>query len=942
MPGTSSHVLGRERELVDVVGFIDRIPDGPTGLLLEGEAGIGKTTLWREASERALASGYAVLTTRPVQAETTFSYAALADLLSATLEEVLPHLAAPQRRALEVALVRADAGGVPPDQHAVSLAALSVVRTLAASTPVVIAIDDVHWIDQSSARVLGFAIRRLTDERVGILSSARTGLQIPVDLANALPSGLDERVHVGPMAAADVAALIREHLGSDLPRPLVLRLHATSGGNPFYVLELARALLRQGAATDPAAPLPVPDTLQQLLGARIAALPASATHALLPIAATTRPTEDLVLAAAAGRRDRAVAGLAKAEEAGVILRDGGRIRFTHPLLGSTVYSSATPQARRELHARLAELITEPEERARHLALAITKPDREVAQALDAAARHARARGAPDAAAELGELAVRLTPVEDVAAIRHRRLEAAEYHFDAGDAMRAIALLEEAIETSSPGPGRAEILFRLSSMSWMNLERGVREPLVRALPEALGDDGLLSGIHQGIAWVDMYQGDLAAAAEHARRSVEHANGDVGAATRADALATFSMVEFLLGRPAGEELSEALKLQDVGMEAGSWTEASVYTTPRSILGLQSMWAGDLDAARALFERELAEYEAHSMYTVRQEVLCYLAELECRSGRWQTAADHAAEAMETVIESGQTATQSHVALFNQAYAAAHLGQTARASRMATEGLERALANDDTFNAHWNRAVLGFLALSVSDHQRAHGHLQPVVRYLALMSPAEPAVIPCIPDEIETLVALGLLDEADETLAGLTNRARFSDRPWALATAARCRGLIAGARGDPAGALRALDDAIVAHDRLAQPFEFARTLLVKGEVERRAKRRGSARESIGESLRIFGSLGAALWAERAGSELERAGGAPSPAGGLTPTERRIAELAMAGRTNRQVADQLFVSLKTVEANLSRVYRKLGITSRGDLRAALDPGDTNAGPPPS
>ena len=165
---------------------------------------------------------------------------------------------------------------------------------------------------------------------------------------------------------------------------------------------------------------------------------------------------------------------------------------------------------------------------------------------------------------------------------------------------------------------------------------------------------------------------------------------------------------------------------------------------------------------------------------------------------------------------------------------GSTARASRMATEGLERALANDDTFNAHSVcRAVLGFLALSVSDHQRAYGHLQPVVRYLALMSPAEPAVIPCIPDEIETLVALGLLDEADETLAGLTTRARFSDRPWALATAARCRGLIAGARGDPAGALRALDDAIVAHDRLAQPFEFARTLLVKGEVERRAKRR-------------------------------------------------------------------------------------------------------------
>ena len=933
MPGANSDVLGRDQEMIQVGLFIDGIRDGPSGLLLSGEAGIGKTTLWQEASTQALASGYAVLTTRPVEAEAGFSYAALADLLDEVLDGVLPDLPTPQRQALEIALLRADARGVLPDQHAVSMAALGVVRSLAASGPVVIAVDDIHWIDQSSARVLGFAIRRLKDERVGILASARTGLQIPVELVNALPATLVRRVQVGPMGVADVAALVRQHLRSDLPRPSVIRLHEVTAGNPFYVLEIARALLREGASPDPAAPLPVPENLQQLLGARIAALPASAERTLLPIAAATRPTEDLVLAAAMGRRDRAISGLIKAEEAGIIQRDAGRIRFTHPLLGSTVYSAASPHTRRELHGRLAELITDPEERARHLALSITKPDREVARVLEEAARRARARGAPDAAAELGELAVHLTPIEDEGGVRRRRLAAAEYHFDAGDAMRAIAGLEQAIETSPPGPGRAEILFRLSSMSWMNLERGVREPLVRALPEALGDDGLMSGIHQGIAWVDMYQGDLTAAAEHARLSVEYAGGSVEAATRADALATFSMVEFLIGRPGGTELSEALELQDVGMGAGSWTEASVYTTPRSILGLQTMWAGDLDSARALFERELAEYESHSMYTVRQEVLCYLAELECRAGRWQTAAEHAAEAMETVIESGQTATQAHVALFNQAYAAAHLGQVGRAREMATDGVARAVANDDTFNAHWNKAVLGFLALSRSDYEQAHEHLQPVVQYLGRMSPAEPGVIPCIPDEIETLVLLGRVDEAHETLVGFTGRARFKDRPWALATAARSRALIAGARGDPAAAIRALDDALVEHARLAQPFELARTLLVKGEVERRAKQKRAARASLDHALRIFGSLGAPLWAERARTELVRAGGDAAPAGSLTPSERRIAELAMAGRTNRQVADELFVSVKTVEANLSRVYHKLGIASRRDLVRVLTPG---------
>ena len=286
----------------------------------------------------------------------------------------------------------------------------------------------------------------------------------------------------------------------------------------------------------------------------------------------------------------------------------------------------------------------------------------MAEALEDAARHARARGAPDAAAGLGELARQLTPLEDEEGLRRRSMDAAEYHFDAGDAPRAIALLEEAAASSPPGPGRAELLFRLSSMSWMNLERGVRDPLERALLEAGDDPELLAGIHLDLAWVDIYQGDLAAASDHARRSIDQADKVIDPATKADALSTFGMVEFLSGRPAAEAMSQALELQDIGMKGGSWTEASVYTTPRSVIGLQQMWAGQLDEARTTLEHELAEYERHAMFTVRQEVLCYLAELECRAGRWHVAVAYAAEAMETVVESGQTATQRHVVLFNR----------------------------------------------------------------------------------------------------------------------------------------------------------------------------------------------------------------------------------------------------------------------------------------
>jgi tetratricopeptide (TPR) repeat protein len=925
--GTVHHLIGRDLEVAQISPFIGSVSEGPSGLLFEGEAGIGKTALWLEAVETTRGLG-TVLATRPVESETTFSYSALGDLFEDIFEDVIVELPVPQRRALEIALVRTEADGPPPDQRAVSMAALGVLRSLAVSAPLILAIDDIHWIDKSSARVLGFAIRRLKDERAGILASARAGLQIPVELSQAFGQLSMQRVTVGPMTSKDLGAVLRDQLGADLPRPLVARLHEVSGGNPFYALEIARALERQGARPDPGERLPVPEDLQQLLGSRLAALPSTSVQPLLAVAATARPTEDLVISVV-GRKDRVLAGLGKAEAANVIRREGGLIRFTHPLLGSTVYAAASAQTRRRVHSRLAELVLDQEERARHLALAITGPDADVARALEEAARHARGRGAPDAAAELGELARQLTPLEDEEGIRRRSMDASEYHFDAGDASRAIELLEEAVASSPPGPGRAEILFRLSSMSWMNLERGVREPLERALPEAGGDAELLAGIHLDLAWVDFYRGDLAAASEHARRALDQVDRIIDPATKADALATFGMVEFLMGRQANDTMSQALELQDVGMEGGSWTEASVYTTPRSIIGLQLMWAGRLDAARTTFEHELAEYERHAMFTVRQEVLCYLAELECRAGRWRVAEAYAAEAMETVVESGQTATQSHVVLFNQALAASYLGRVEVARSWATEGVRLALSNDDPFNANWNRAVLGFLSLSLVEHEQAHVYLEPVVRYLDGMGSVEPGIIPCVPDEIEALISLGRLDEAASLLDRLTDQGRAMDRPWALAAAARCRGLLMAANGDIVEARAELERALSELGDAQQPFELGRSLMVKGQVERRAKQKRMARSSLDQALRLFESLGAPLWAERARSELSRVGGPVAP-GELTSTERQVADLVVEGLTNREVADALFVSVKTVEANLSHVYHKTGVGSRRELQRAM------------
>jgi hypothetical protein len=259
-------------------------------------------------------------------------------------------------------------------------------------------------------QVLAFVVRRLEDAPIRTLVALRVGSGgDPLGLGQTGPLPL-QRVPIGPLGEEAMTRLLRDRTEGDLTHPILLRLHRISEGNPLFALEIVRALTSRGVRPAAGEPLPVPEDLQELLGARLAALPPGAADGLLVVAATSRPTDDLVVAAAE-RRDLASVGMRSAEKAGVLQQAGGRLAFTHPLLGSTVYAEARPHARRSVHRRLAELVDDPEERARHLALAASGPHVDVARALEEAGRHARARGAPDAAAELLELARKLTPPE---------------------------------------------------------------------------------------------------------------------------------------------------------------------------------------------------------------------------------------------------------------------------------------------------------------------------------------------------------------------------------------------------------------------------------------------------------------------------------------------------------------------------------------------------
>ncbi|MET0698296.1 MAG: AAA family ATPase, partial [Mycobacterium sp.] len=421
-------MVARPLELSAVATFLDSARTQASALLIEGDAGIGKTTLWLEAVQQARERGFRVLATRAGAAEVTLTFAALADLLSEVEEAVLDELPSMQRRAVDRVLSRTDEGPAI-GEHVLGAAVLSVLKSLAVDAPVLVAIDDLQWLDASSRVVVAFAIRRLTGG-VGVLGTVRTGTGTGAGTAHhdagtwiqlSRPDGV-HRIEVKPLALGGIHKLIVERLGRSLARPTLVKIAELSGGNPFYALELARASDLESSSSD----VNLSPTLNSLVHSRIGLLDAEVRDALLAAAATAEPTVELLAHVCDVSTDRVVELLEDVENKGIVTITGGRLRFTHPLLATGVYTGASPSRRRTMHGKLATVVEQPELRARHLALAATSADSATVAALDAAADAAIARGAPLAAAELIDLAIALGADKPV-----RRIRAAELLFRAG-------------------------------------------------------------------------------------------------------------------------------------------------------------------------------------------------------------------------------------------------------------------------------------------------------------------------------------------------------------------------------------------------------------------------------------------------------------------------------------------------------------------------------
>jgi DNA-binding CsgD family transcriptional regulator len=901
--------VGRRAELGRIGAFLDAATETLRSLAVAGPPGIGKTTVLREGVRQAEECGFRVLSARPTGAEARLSFAALGDLLAPLDEELFAVLPAPQRRAIDIALLRHDLLGGKADGRVVSTALLSLLRELARRGPILLAVDDAQWLDGATAETLAFAVRRLQELPLGILVSVRVEGVRPLTFERVVTEDRREEVVLGPLSVGALHDVVKRELGLTFPRPLLVRVVSECRGNPFYALEIARELARSGVPS-PREPLPLPAQIRSLTRARLARFPRRTQEALLAAASLSRPTVSLV----------DVEALVPAEEAGIVhVGRDGEVRFAHPLFASAVYDAAPAGSRRRAHRRLAELVSDPEERARHLALVANRPDEAVAEALEEAAARAASRGASAAAAELAGRALELTVDPRGERGVRRAIDAARHLLDVGESAEAAALLAAVDQRSLEPDFRATLLYEQGKISWYerDFERGYG--LLLEAAQHARDPELLAAVHVQAAWVAQ-EVDPLQAIPHTDAVLSLVDPETRPGRYSQALLHGAYLRLVSGQGAD------LEAYDRGCELqrrnSDWNEVS------PVPGMFPLLVDDFERSREFYEPGLVRSREEGDEMSVQGTLLRLVEIHLWTGNWAAADELADEGMQLADRISSRAYLGS-ALYSRGYVDAHLGRVdearAEAERILAlfpepvEQVARAVA-------HW---ILGFLALSVDDPAAAAGQLDCAATAVSALNQREPARFRFDGDHVEALIRIGELDRAEGLIAALDERGRILPRPWTLAVAARSRALLLSARGDLDAAVAAMEDALRHHEGLAMPFERARTLLELGRLRRRRKERRNARSALVEALAVFEELGALLWTERARAELARVP-VRRVSGDLTPTETTIASLAATGLTNRAIAERIYVSPKTVESNLARVYRKLGIRSRAELGRAM------------
>ena len=624
-----SAVIGRERELAVVDAFATTTDGSAASLVIEGVAGIGKTTIWAHAIDAAERGGVAVRSSRCTTADSAWAFSGLGDLLEGTPPSILDELPEIQRYALSAALlIDPTPPSMPasmPSDRVVGVAVLSVLRLLCRTEPLLLGIDDVQWLDAASRGVLSFALRRLGNERVRLLASQRSSINTAEDTENVCLGLAGTRLQLEGVSVGALKQIITSTVSLSVSRPMLTRLHHTTGGNPMLALEMSRALERRGSEPNADEPLPIPSDVRLLVAERIDGLSASARDVLLISAALAHPT---IAAVSLLVNDPAslTGDLVELSKAGAMEADGQRLRFTHPLLSSVPYEGLSGQDRRALHKRLAVAVDDPEEHARHAALAVDGPDETVAVALDVAADRARRRGGAGTATELAALAVARTPPQHRSELNRRRLVAARYSFHVGDPSGARAMVSAALDDSATGADRVDALLLLAMMDyWTEGSPSAAKWCEQALEESGDDRRLLARCHAALA--DLAPFEAPRLLEHARRAVEllSEDHDPPAELLANTLKNVAYHELRLG----QGLSLSTLEHAVAIEA-SCEPLPVLERVGMYIGMLYRFAGEFDEARTWLLAMLQCAHDEGDDSALPTIYGHLALLECWAGQ------------------------------------------------------------------------------------------------------------------------------------------------------------------------------------------------------------------------------------------------------------------------------------------------------------------------
>ena len=904
-------LVGRESECARIDELLERPRVGRSGaLILRGEAGIGKTALLEYAVARA--HEMTVVSALGVPSEAELEFSALLEVSRPMLDH-LGEVPAAQAEALRGALGLTTASA--SDRFLIGAATLSLLAAAGEARPVLVVIDDAHWLDRASADALRFAVRRLQADPVCVLFATREGEERTFDapgIGSLEVLGLD-RGSASSLLAADGVSRIAPDVAE--------RLWQATRGNPLALLELPSVLsARQLAGREPLEdPLPAGASVERAFARRAHALTADAQRALLVAAVAT--TDDMpIVSAAASVLGADASALEAAEDVGLVHVRGRRIVFRHPLVRSAVYHAAAPSDRRAAHRALATTMredTQPEQRAWHLAAAALGPDEDVASALALAAEHALRRSGYASAAAALERAAQLTPAEDRR--RRRLVSAANAFWLAGRSEASRALLEQALEGGSDPLLRADALHLLGKIEYHD---GPPMPAYRRLVGAARLVEQLAPAKAVAILTDavdacVYAAEPKPGAIAARRARELAPLD---GSYADFMAELNVAESLFfdGRAASGAPMFERALAIFGAKADLQCEPRLVT--RAAIAL--CWLERGPEARDLASRAAALAREQGAIGALPPALMVVTWASRRVGAWQEGLASGSEGVELAREMEQTTIMIDC-LGELSVIEAYRGEETSCRRHCDE-VEAITARLGLGNrAGFNACVLGMLELALGRLEEAAARFEFCARWEEQLGVHAVEAVP-IPDLVETYVRLGRLDDARAALARL--RAGASPR-FAGVVAARCAGLVAGDDEFESHFRRSLE----LHPKTDDVFGRARTQLCFGERLRRAGRRVDAREQLRAALETFERLRTTPWAARARGELRASGERlrrreAHQAEELTPQELQIALQVAEGKSNKEVGAALFLSHKTVEFHLGRVYRKLGIHSRAEL----------------